>query len=525
MTSPASGAPAIRATARRSLTGVRPRRTRLREREFWITQGLVAVAVAVVYGYDAFLRGNLLAGGLHDIPVIVVLAPVIYAALSFGLEGAILTSLWCALLVAPHSIFIGREDYEWLGDTGMLGVITVTGAFLAFRVEREREARRRAESTSERLRFLSELSGVFDRPIDAPRLLQELVDRLRENLELDYAWARYRPTEDELQVHPATSGDPSEAGSGTQDVTASAAELVARADSPWIAVRDGVVVALAVDGRRMGAIGAIRGSRPLDEDERGTLTAAAAQASVSLENQELQRNRREFLTSYARQVTNAQEEERRRIARELHDGPTQALAGLCRGLDLVQAELDGHEEVADTTRSLRTVAEQAVADLRRLARDLRPRILDDLGLLSAVEWLAEDLRERTELDVRFGSSGVLGNLSGEQELGAFRIVQEALSNVEKHAHASTVDVRFDSSADGLQIAIRDDGTGFDRGLDDRILARSGSYGILGMQERARLNNGDLRIAPRPEGGTTVTLDLGWLEPLEAAAGGRRDTLG
>ena len=505
----------IQAIARRGLASARPRRIRLHDPAFWRTQALVLIAVTIVYGFDLLVHGDGIAGGMHDIPVMIFIAPVLYAALVFGLEGALLTSLWCAILTAPHSIFVAGENYEWLGDAGTLTVITITGAFLAFRVEREREARVHAESTSEQLRFLNQLAAIFDGPVDTPQLLQELVDRLRDNLQLDLAWVRYQPGEHAGGVHLATSGDTSAAGPHPESVAASATELMTQAGRSWMTVGDVLVVALAAEGRALGALGAVRQSRPLDDDERGTLTAAAAQASVSLENQELQQNRREILTSYARQVTNAQEDERLRLARELHDGPTQALAGLCRGLDLVLAELDDSEGVADTTRSLRTVAEEAVADLRRMARDLRPRVLDDLGLLSGVEWLAEDLRERTDLDVRFHSSGEPGELRGDQELGAFRIVQEALSNIEKHARASTVDVSIDSTTDGLRVSIRDNGIGFDVIPETGAFARLGRYGILGMQERARLNGGDLQIGSEPGVGTTVTLALAWASQAKA----------
>jgi signal transduction histidine kinase len=497
----------IQAVPGRRLASVRPRPFRLRDPAFWWTQALVIASVGIVYGFDIAFHHDGLAGGLHDIPIIFVIAPVLYAALTFGLEGAILTSLWSALLITPHSVIVTGGDYEWLGDVGTLSVITVTGAFLAFRVEREREERLHAESISERLRFLNELASVFDRPTDASQLLQELVDRLRTNLQLDLAWVRYEPSEHPANIHLATSGEAAATGVNPEPVAAAAAELMARADRTSITVGDMVVVALAAEGHNMGALGVLRSAVPLDEDERGTLTAAAAQASVSLENQELQQNRREILSSYARQVTNAQEDERRRLARELHDGPTQALTGLCRGLDLVLAELDESGDVADTTRSLRTVAEEAVADLRRMARDLRPRVLDDLGLLSAIEWLAEDLRERTELEVQFHSSGEPYQLSGDQELGTFRMIQEALSNIEKHAHASSVKVSVEWSSTGLHLSITDDGDGFDSSSREGTFSEQGRYGILGMHERARLNDGDLRITSEPGTGTIVTLDF------------------
>ncbi len=156
---------------------------------------------------------------------------------------------------------------------------------------------------------------------------------------------------------------------------------------------------------------------------------------------------------------------------------------------------------------LRSVAEDALVDLRRVTRDLRPTILDDLGLVSAIEWLASDLRDRSGLDVRLSSRGTGSGLSSEQEVGVFRIVQEALSNVEKHAQASRVDLAVDCDGDGLRVVVRDDGVGFDRSADVGALARRGRYGLLGMQERAALNGGRLSVDSALGRGATVTLEI------------------
>jgi signal transduction histidine kinase len=268
-----------------------------------------------------------------------------------------------------------------------------------------------------------------------------------------------------------------------------------------------VVAPLAVEGRYLGAVGARRSRSPLDDDERNVLAAAAAQASVTLENLELQRTRRETLTSYARQVTNAQEDERRRIARELHDGPTQVLSGLCRGLDVLRAQHQRTESAVAATEELRAVAEDAAADLRRITRDLRPTMLDDLGLVSAIEWLASDVAERAGLEIEVTVEGAGSRLTSEQELGVFRIVQEALSNVEKHAQASHVAITIEGESDRLRATVRDDGIGFVAPPDNSMLAVAGRYGLLGMQERARLSMGELRLQTAPGEGTAVTIEV------------------
>ena len=132
------------------------------------------------------------------------------------------------------------------------------------------------------------------------------------------------------------------------------------------------------------------------------------------------------------------EDERRRIARELHDGVTQTLSGLVRGLELVRRDVDA--PAATGIEHMRTAAQEALSDIRRVSRDLRPATLDDLGLLPAIESLVAELGERSGVEATLHSTGAVQTLTGAQQLCIFRIVQEALSNVERHARASTVEV-------------------------------------------------------------------------------------
>jgi K+-sensing histidine kinase KdpD len=208
----------------RVLAATLPRPARFRDRQFWWTQGLVAAAAVAVYGFDGLIERDLLVGGLHDIPVMLFLVPVLYAALAYGREGAVLTALWSAVIVAPHSWLVSHEQYEWLGDLGTMLTVMVAGMFLAVRTEAEREARRRAEEVSDRLRLLNELGAVFDRPLAVPMLLQELADRLSDGLRLDSVWVRHSDgAEGDVVFARSGNGD-----AGAVDA-ASAAALVAQA--------------------------------------------------------------------------------------------------------------------------------------------------------------------------------------------------------------------------------------------------------------------------------------------------------
>jgi signal transduction histidine kinase len=486
---------------------LRPHGSRLRDRRFWNTQLLMALALAAIYGYDLLAPSEGAGGGIHDIPVMFLLAPVIYAALVFGFEGALQTSGLAALLTLPHMLMADRTEFEWLGDLGTLVIITLTGAMLAWRVEAERAARRRAEAASRRLKLLNELATASDRIHDVQLLLRSHVSRIRRELALDGAWVIYEGGAGSLAVDPLVVGESTVNPSGKQFRPPSGAS-------------NGVAaIPLAAEGRVLGSLGAQQVGG-IGGDDRDTLAAAALQLAVTLENRELQIERRLALTTYARQTTNAQEEERRRIARELHDGAAQALTGLCRGLDIMIAvppAAHSQSNLVDEVEALRSVAESVLADLRRVTRDLRPAVLDDLGLLAAVEWLAADLRDRTGLAVDIVDSsehGQLTQLSTEQEVGIFRIVQEALTNVEKHALASRVRIDIDSVGWRLRFAVSDDGRGFTVPANASRLAGDGSYGLLGMQERAQLCGGTLQISSSPSG-TTVELVVGASERTDS----------
>lgn len=489
---------------------VRPERADLREVNFWWTQAFLAVAAATVYVVDLLFHGDGLNGGMHDVVAMLFIVPVMFAAVAFGTHGALLTWAASVILLAPHTILVARFNLEWLGDTGQMTVVLIVGVFLASRVEQERSARLQAESLSTSLRFLNELAAALDRAGSTTALLQVLVDRLSSNLQLECAWARYVPLDQAVPSRVVACPEAGDLALDVEELSSNATQRLAETGRPWLAPSEAggmVVVALSVEGRFLGGIGARRRTRPLDSDEWRMFTAAAAQVSVVLDNLELHRHQRHLLTSYAHRVTMAQEDERQRIARELHDGPTQALASLCRGLDLIQADSEPSPRSVEMARSLRVVAEEAVADLRRLARDLRPAVLDDLGLQSALEWLVESLGQRSTITTRMETHGRPFRLAKHQELAVFRIVQEALTNAQKHARASYVEVLLDFTPDSLRLRVRDDGVGFDAGAAQRFSEHEG-LGILGMRERARLNGGELRVESSPGAGTEVVLVLG-----------------
>jgi PAS domain S-box-containing protein len=217
---------------------------------------------------------------------------------------------------------------------------------------------------------------------------------------------------------------------------------------------------------------------------------------------------RKNMEYYIKQVTRAQEDERLRISRELHDETAQVLATLSRGLDsLITGEKKLSQPIKDSLKKLHEMADSALEGVRRFSQDLRPSILDDLGLVPALEWLITELENNYGMATKVGVTGKRRRLTPEIELTVFRIVQEVLSNIRRHSQASSVEMSLDFGADALTLVIIDNGEGFDIPPRTSDLALSGKLGIIGMRERARLVGGTLIVQSEKGKGTAVTLRI------------------
>ena len=201
----------------------------------------------------------------------------------------------------------------------------------------------------------------------------------------------------------------------------------------------------------------------------------------------------------SRAVLRAQELERARIARDLHDEVNQSLTGL--KLRLSALTLDAPDAMQEPLRELQMVADGAMGELLRLTRQLRPTALDDHGLIPALRSQVSDFQARTGIRADFRRSGALPDLTDEEQLVAFRITQESLTNVAQHAGARSVSVEL-RGGDATVLRVTDDGAGFEGA------GRADALGLSGMRERALLVGGDLSISSRPGAGTTVQLTMG-----------------
>ncbi|MDO8567230.1 MAG: GAF domain-containing protein [Dehalococcoidales bacterium] len=241
------------------------------------------------------------------------------------------------------------------------------------------------------------------------------------------------------------------------------------------------------------------------------LSAMCDAIGIALENARAARSIEEANSvreQLLQKLISAQEEERRRIARELHDEASQSLAALAINLEDIADALPGRYK--ETRQRLAVLKERAVATLsgiRGLALELRPSALDDLGLQAAIDWYAKDYLKKRGLEVKIQTVGEKGKLPSYTETMLFRIVQEALANIVKHAGATRVDIELRFTTSKLVLQVEDNGKGFDV---EATLAKGGmrqNLGIHGMMERATLLVGNLTIRSQPGQGTILLVEV------------------
>jgi two-component system sensor histidine kinase DegS len=234
--------------------------------------------------------------------------------------------------------------------------------------------------------------------------------------------------------------------------------------------------------------------------EDGKPTAFEHIARDVTEEKRMQDNLRYYLS----QITKAQEEERKRIARELHDDTSQVLHAVSRQLDNF---LRGSEHLAPSDvaffKQLRQQLNDALEGVRRFSQALRPPMLDDLGLLPAVRWLAGEMAKLAEIEIDFKVAGAERRLPPEVELTLFRAIQEALGNVWRHAQASKAEVAVEFGQSKIMVSVSDNGKGFEPLEMMESLSHTGKLGLAGIEERMRLLGGSLKVQSEPGKGTTL----------------------
>lgn len=207
------------------------------------------------------------------------------------------------------------------------------------------------------------------------------------------------------------------------------------------------------------------------------------------------------------QIIEAMEEERRRVAREIHDGPAQSMANIVMRADFCVRLIDrGKEQIPGELAALQTLVRNCLREVRKIIFDLRPMVLDDLGLVPAVKKYTEQFGEQHAVHVDLSVIGDSQRLPRVVEVAMFRIIQECLNNVAKHAGASTVVVRIELLKRRVNLLVKDDGRGFNV---ERVLAGDGGeqYGLVGIRERVMLLGGEVNFTSEPSRGTSVRVTV------------------
>lgn len=239
--------------------------------------------------------------------------------------------------------------------------------------------------------------------------------------------------------------------------------------------------------------------------DHGTTTMQVVLRDITARKQTdlLLEQSREQLRRLSRNLIRARERERQHIARELHDELGQHLTAIKLEVAAIAGRPTGRREADVRAAELLRLIDQTVASVRRIAADLRPPMLDDLGLEAAIDWLAKDWSRRVGTAVQFDVQPLPETIDENAKTTVYRFVQEALTNVARHARARRVDIQLRTDGHSVIVTVQDDGQGFPAD----VLAKPGTHGLLGMRERAHLAGGTLHLATVAEGGARVEIRL------------------
>jgi PAS domain S-box-containing protein len=394
------------------------------------------------------------------------------------------------------------------------------------------EAERRARAVAETLR---EATIALTRSLDRETVLATLLDRLRRIVPFDRGSVMLMEEASRVSVRAVYDGGrvvrPTPEGRPELDVTthpilrevletASAVVIPdVRARPDWTLEVDRsseaswMGVPLFARGDVVGLFSLSKREPGYFNDEHVRLAEAmASQASVAVENavlfEQMQASSLQ-MQSLSRRLVEVQEGERRRIARELHDEAGQALASLRYGLRLLEKKISKNGPAIQQVAELMRRTDTVIDGLHRLAADLRPASLDQVGLEAALRQYVRAAESQFGHGARFKSRGFNSDrLPTVIETALYRVVQEAMTNVVRHAQATRVDVLLERRGERVTVMIEDDGVGF---MPDRV-QREGHFGLLGVKERAEVLGGTLTVESAPGAGTTVVVEVPCADP-------------
>ena len=474
----------------------------MRHYHFWLIAVMFAVIIILHYPQqltflDSSAPASFLGLSRHAVERVLLLVPITYASFVFGIRGGIASLVVACLIMLPRAIFVSLSPADALFES--VGVIIVGGvANLWFYMYRRNITQRR---------YAEEM---LTKIVDGASIPSFVINKQHIVTHWNTAIA-------------SLSGIKKEKVIGTNGQW-----------QPFYKEKRPVMADLIVDGVSEDEIEAFYGDKcrknglidgayeaedffpafgeagrwfhftasPI-EDKNGEIIGAIETLLDVTE----QKKAEEHLRYYLKEITKAQEEERKRIALELHDSTAQSLIALLHQLEnLLSGKTKLPIKEARSLWGLHERIRDVLQEVRRFSRDLRPSILDDLGLLPAVEWATGELKNEYGIESSLLVVGGERRLSQEKELLLFRIVQESLSNIAKHAQASKAEVKVEFDENKIMLTISDDGTGFQLPESLKALPYSGKLGLAGIQERVQLLGGSLRLESELGNGTTIFIE-------------------
>ena len=476
----------------------------LRNPHLWAVTALV-VLLGLIYYADQLTGVDwrfFTADYLHDVHRALFLVPMLYAAAVFRMRGALVLSAVALAIMLPRAIYVSPHQDPLLRAMVFAAVATLATILLALVQERTQRERRALHQV--------------DR---ANRDLESSAEQLRASE------GRYRElfssASDAIYVR-SLEGVITEANWSTSNLTGYPPEqLIGMSIKAFLAPDS---LEKAMEGQQALLSGASAAQRYELEVLREDGTTATIEAVTRLVHRDGQavgveaiardvteaKRWRENVLYYMSEVARAQEEERKRIARELHDETAQDLATLLLDIESVSRVSEGlSDKTIERLQNLRERATSIMEGIRRLSHELRPDVLDHLGLVAALEWLGDEVMASHQIEAAVKVSGTARRLPSEVEVLLFRIAQEALSNVRKHSKAAQAKVTVEFGAEYVELTVSDNGSGFEVPQVLGDLATAGKLGLLGMQERTRLLGGELSVRSVPQQGTTVSVKAPW----------------
>jgi PAS domain S-box-containing protein len=449
----------------------------VKDRHFWMAVLMVVFFVVLHDSADrsGFLKGL---GSMYFLTTALFFAPLAYVAWHYRPAAPIATGFWIAVLTIPNWALWHHNWDERLSFLSMLALMTALTAFISRSVNAEKSAWRAAVKSETDLRA-SELKyrDLFESsPI--PVIIAGKDGAIQET----------NPAANKLLgIEPSTSLTLSGLiGADNATVLLNASQDTERKFEPFSIRRP--------DGQPIFYTPTLS----------HRIAGREKVVQVILKDITEEHNRQVNMKAYAAAVTEAREEERRRIARVIHDDSIQPLILLCRQLDrsAVFGQTNDPELIPELSVARKTV-EDLVAKLREFITSLRPPALDDFGVVTVIRSLVREYRDRAKMDIELNVAGEYHRLPPDVELGIFRIAQEAVSNAVLHSGASKISVALAFSADEVRLEVVDNGHGFVLPLAHKLISL-GHFGIIGMQERADMFGGDFHIESTPGKGTKVT---------------------